>query len=321
MFYRRKILLALLEVFGGTLAKTDCQKLMFLFCSRRKKNYYDFFPHKYGNFSFLLYQDWERLIDLGYLAQQSNIQLKEALSYSKQLQLEDRLVLQSLVSEVESLRGERLIRKVYLEAPYYASRSEIAHKILNKNEYLAIKHKQNNDTSSCLFTIGYEGLSIDAFLNALVLNNVAALVDVRKNPISMKYGFSKTKLASYVQAAGLSYVHIPNLGVPSELRKGLKSVSAYQELFSYYSTVILPNQKEALEQLRGIIANKNRVAITCFEADYHFCHRHKIAEYIEDEPAFNVSVVHLQRDCTHANPIMYTSNKSVFPSIWDTSSE
>lgn len=303
MFYRRKILLALLEAFGGSLAKTDCQKVMFLFCTRRGKNYYDFFPHKYGNFSFLLHQDWGRLIDLGYLAKQQSFELQESQSYLGQLRLEDRLVLQALVLEVGTLRGENLIHKVYLETPYYASRSEIAHEILSKDEYRLVKYARNVDESSCLFTIGYEGLSIDAFLNMLVWNNVAALVDVRKNPISMKYGFSKTKLASYVQLAGLSYFHIPELGVPSDLRKELNSVASYQSLFEYYSTAILPHQREALEKLYDIVENQRRVAITCFEADYHFCHRHKIAECVEKDPSFSASVIHLQKDYTPVGSI------------------
>ena len=88
MFYRRKILLALLEAFGGILTKTDCQKLVFLFCVRRGKNYYDFFPHKYGNFSFLLHQDRERLIDLGYLVKQNDFELKEAQAYLEE-QIQD----------------------------------------------------------------------------------------------------------------------------------------------------------------------------------------------------------------------------------------
>lgn len=297
MFYRRKILLALLEAFGGSLAKADCQKLMFLFCSRRGKSYYDFFPYKYGNFSFLLYQDWGRLIDLGYLTRENKFQLSPIQPYLQHLPLDDRLILQALVSEVGDLRGEELTRKVYLETPYYASRSRIAHKILDENEYQVLRREQNNDVSPCLFTIGYEGLSIDAFLNMLVFHNVVALVDVRKNPLSMKYGFSKKKFASYVQLAGLSYVHIPDLGISSELRKDLKSVSAYQKLFEYYSTAILPNQRAALEKLRDVIEEQRRVAITCFEADYHFCHRHKIAEYVEKEPSFGVSVIHLQKDC------------------------
>lgn len=292
---------------------------MFLFCLRRGKNYYDFFPDKYGNFSFLLYQDRSRLVDLGCLVRQDDFRLNVEESYFGQLQIEDRLVLHALVAEVGNLRGERLIRKVYLEMPYYASRSEIAEKILKRDEYQKIKQTRNNSDNPCLFTIGYEGLSIDAFLNILLSNNIAALVDVRKNPISMKYGFSKTKFANYVKLVGLFYFHIPGLGIPAELRQDLKSVVSYQKLFEHYSKNILPDQKESLEMLKEIIKAQGRVAITCFEADYRFCHRHKIAEYVEKEPSFGVPVVHLQKDCTYINAITYNNIGS--PSIWDVSSE
>jgi hypothetical protein len=57
MFYRRKILLALLEAFGGSLKRTDCQKLLFLFCQRRGKNYYDFFPYN-PHFAGVLDGNW-----------------------------------------------------------------------------------------------------------------------------------------------------------------------------------------------------------------------------------------------------------------------
>src|SRR3989304_7086803 len=55
MYYRRKILLALIEVFGGSLQSTDCEKLLFNFCQKTGKNHYYFFPYKYGPFSFLSY--------------------------------------------------------------------------------------------------------------------------------------------------------------------------------------------------------------------------------------------------------------------------
>jgi uncharacterized protein (DUF488 family) len=237
--------------------------------------------------------------------------------YLGQLQIADRLILQALASEVGNLRGERLIRKVYLEMPYYASHSEIAEQILKKDEYQTIKQTRNDSQIPCLFTIGYEGLSIDAFLNVLISNNVVTLVDVRKNPISMKYGFSKTKFANYIKLAGLRYFHIPGLGIPAELRHDLKSEAAYQKLFEYYAKNILSQQKESLEILKEIIKDQRRVAITCFEADYHFCHRQKIAEYVEQEPSFGVPVIHLQKDYTYINNITY--NTIGCPNIWDIS--
>ena len=296
MFYRRKILLALIDAFGGLLSKTDCQKLLFLFCVRRGKNYYDFFPHKYGNFSFILSQDKDRLADLGFLTSHSDFQVKGDRSYQDQIDEKDRVALCDLVSEVGNLRGEELIRKVYLQFPHYASRSQIAVKVLRHSEYEQVSHTWNNDGSSCLFTIGYEGLSIDAYLDVLVSNDIAVLVDVRKNPISMKYGFSKTKLAVYTKIAGIAYIHIPDLGIPSNLRQDLNNKAAYQKLFDYYSSQILPDHKNAIEKLKAIVNDQGRVAITCFEADHQFCHRNKIAEYLEGDPEFNTSVVHYNKN-------------------------
>ncbi|WP_200885350.1 DUF488 family protein [Jejuia pallidilutea] len=45
-----------------------------------------------------------------------------------------------------------------------------------------------------LFTIGYEGISLEHYLNKLIRNNIKLLCDVRKNALSMKYGFSKSQL-------------------------------------------------------------------------------------------------------------------------------
>src|ERR1700722_9457685 len=52
MYYRRKIVLALLQTFGETLGKTKFQKLLLLFSKLQEKPDYHFVPYKYGCFSF-----------------------------------------------------------------------------------------------------------------------------------------------------------------------------------------------------------------------------------------------------------------------------
>lgn len=42
MYYRRKIILALLEQFGGELEKISLQKLLFIFSRRQEKPVYDY---------------------------------------------------------------------------------------------------------------------------------------------------------------------------------------------------------------------------------------------------------------------------------------
>jgi uncharacterized protein (DUF488 family) len=309
VFYRRKIVLALIEAFGGFLEKTDCQKLLFLFCLRRGRNYYDFFPDTYGSFSFLLSQDRNRLIDLGFLVDGDAFQLHTNQSFFQQITMEDRLALQSLVREVGNLRGPRLIRKTYLEYPYYTSRSKIAPLILKQDEYEKISQTWHFDDTPCLFTLGYQGLSIDAYLNTLLANNVSALIDVRKNPLSMKYGFSKTKLASYVRSTGMSYVHLPELGIASALRRNLDDPASYQRLFDQYYVELLPEKDEAIRRVKAIAKEQRRIALTCFEANYQYCHRHKIADYLKSSPDFTIPIVHLCVTCTNRDNLVYNSTQ------------
>ena len=52
MFYRRKLILAILEVFGGKLPKINLQKLIFLVTNRQPKPVYEFIPFKFGSYSY-----------------------------------------------------------------------------------------------------------------------------------------------------------------------------------------------------------------------------------------------------------------------------
>ncbi|MFH1081340.1 MAG: DUF488 domain-containing protein [Pseudomonadota bacterium] len=293
MYYRRKVLLALIEAFGGTLKRTDCQKLLFLFCRYANQNHYDFFPYKYGSFSFLTYQDKQRLTDLNLLRNSDDFELLKGQSFIPQIKSKDQSVLRAMISTLGNVQGKKLLRKVYIEYPEYACRSTILSDILTPEEIDRIRPEWNSDQTPCMFTIGYEGLTIDAYLNRLIQNNVQALIDVRKNPISMKYGFSKTKLQYYLENAGFKYIHIPELGIPSELRKNMNNPSDYEELFQYYQSEMLPKQLDALDKLKNLYSKYARIALTCYEADYNSCHRHKIAEYLQSDCSFTINVFHL----------------------------
>lgn len=48
MFYRRKIILALLQIFDDQIDKISLQKLLFLFTQRQAKAEYDFILYHYG---------------------------------------------------------------------------------------------------------------------------------------------------------------------------------------------------------------------------------------------------------------------------------
>ena len=72
------------------------------------------------------------------------------------------LFLRSMSLELKNLRGESLIRKAYVDYPHYASRSRIVSELLSSEELNQVMLWWNTDQSPRLFTIGYEGLTIDA---------------------------------------------------------------------------------------------------------------------------------------------------------------
>ena len=293
MYYRRKILLALVEAFGGTLKRMDFQKLLFLFCQHTGRNFYDFFPYKYGGFSFLSYQDKNLLTVQGYLKTSDDFARATKESFVDQLKAADRAALQSFALGMAGLLGRALVRKAYLAHPQYACRSTILSDVLSQEEIASLQPWWQAPASPCLFTIGYEGKSIDAYLHALIASNVGALVDVRKNAFSMKYGFSKSQLQNYVERAGLAYYHLADLGIPSALRQALTSPQAYHVLFEQYRTEILPEQTDSLREVKALLLKHGRIALTCFEKDHLCCHRHEVAVYLQEKEHLDTAVVHL----------------------------
>lgn len=70
-----------------------------------------------------------------------------------------------------------------------------------------------------IFTIGYEGLDIDAFLSLLAKHDINTVVDVRELPLSRKPGFSKKALGTALNLSGREYVHMVQLGCPKTVRE------------------------------------------------------------------------------------------------------
>lgn len=293
MYYRRKILLALLEVFDGSLKSTDCEKLLFNFCQITGKNYYDFFPYKFGPFSYISYFDKRRLATLGLLKEADDFQLNSDYSYLDELKLADRQALLTFKSKFSKLRGKRLIKETYQEYPHFASRSQIINNLFTAKE---VKHLQSTgvkEKTPIIFSIGYEGITIDAFLNKLITNNIMAVVDVRHNPQSMKYGFSKKRFKECIEGSRMKYIHIPELGIPSSMRKGLGSDISHASLFQKYEDELLPKNVGAQRQLIKLFDEYPRIALVCFEADHHFCHRNTLIKHLQKKKRLPSPVFHL----------------------------
>ena len=285
LLHRRRLLLALLQVFGGSVRRLDFQKYLFLHeMELAVTPSYDFVPFRYGAFSFQSYADLRSLVAAGLILEKDGWQLATHRDFLGELQSAQRHSLLELKRKYGKLSGHNLVLEAYQRFPYYAIRSEIASEMLGDEGLAAIDNERPKDDTECLFTIGYEGISFDAYLNRLVRNNVQVLCDVRRNPLSRKYGFSKRTLSDKAEGLGIRYIHLPELGINSNERRSLITRQDYECLFAQYEQTTLTQARDAIDRVRALLAEYRRVALTCFEADANLCHRSRVASALSALP-------------------------------------
>lgn len=294
MFYRRKVIFGLIELLGGEVEKLRFQKLLFLYAMKKPQPEYDFIPYKFGCYSYSAKADMNTMVKKGHLIESENKYEKaDTTRYLGQLKPADRQLLQDVVSDYGQMSSHALIKHTYLNFPFYAIRSRIAREVLPGSLYERVEKVIPKNEETALFTVGYEGISLERYLQKLIRNNVKLLVDVRKNPLSMKFGFSKTLLKRYCDSVGIGYQHLPEVGISSDKRQQLETQADYDRLFVDYRQTTLQETLAAQHQILGLLKTYKRIALTCFEAEPCQCHRMHLAQAIVDLPGFTYKLVHL----------------------------
>jgi uncharacterized protein (DUF488 family) len=296
LFHRQKVLLALLDALGGKHLATDFQKYLFLFTQLCEKDHsYDFVPYRFGCYSFQASADKQKLIEKGYLKDTTGWEIaKSDLNYTKVLNKDFEKKLSLFIDRFGTMRGKKLIKYVYDNFPYYAINSEITKEHLDAEGLEKVIRARPTTRRKPIFsTIGYEGNSVETYLNKLLENDIRMLVDVRKNPISRKYGFSKKTLSSLLGKMGIEYVHIPELGIQSSDRQELNTQTDYDKLFERYENTVLKDQQGSLQKLLDLFNDNKRIAITCYEENPQQCHRSRVALAIESIAKNKVITQHL----------------------------
>ena len=123
-----------------------------------------------------------------------------------------------------------------------------------------------------LFTIGYEGVTMDEFLSALRDAGVQRVIDVRALPLSRRPGFSKTPLKNALAEVGIEYVHLRALGTPPEGRSAARAGQKERLESIYAAQLALPEAIVAAEEMKALAAERPS-ALLCFERDPGGCHR------------------------------------------------
>lgn len=138
-----------------------------------------------------------------------------------------------------------------------------------------------------LFTIGYEGKTLEEFLGALTDAGVRRLIDVRAVAASRRPGFSKTALSGALAERGISYLHLRPLGTPAAGREAARAGRIAELRDIYAGQLETPEAALAMEQALEA-ATDAPSALLCYEREAPDCHRSMLAERMIARMPFEV---------------------------------
>jgi len=118
-------------------------------------------------------------------------------------------------------------------------------------------------------------------LEALISSGVRTLVDIRQNPVSMyRPELSKKNLHESLTEIGIQYVHLPELGVPRDVRGKAIETGSRDVIWAWYDENVVP--EFAGSNLHAFLNGfEHPVALMCTELDPHECHRHRLSLALE----------------------------------------
>ncbi|MGH7259381.1 MAG: DUF488 family protein [Nitrospiraceae bacterium] len=151
-----------------------------------------------------------------------------------------------------------------------------------QNENRFIWNDARSPELADFFTVGYTGKPLDKILDALTKRGVRTLLDVRKNPASMyRPELAKTNLKRLVEQHGLQYAHVPELGVPREIRTKAFEKGNRKIIWDWYDEHVLkPYLRKNLHWFLNSV--EHPVALMCVEIDPRDCHRHRLFMALEN---------------------------------------
>lgn len=128
-----------------------------------------------------------------------------------------------------------------------------------------------------ILTIGYQGAAADALVAALRDAGVVTLIDVRAVPWSRRPEFAKKRLSERLEAAGIDYLGLVDLGSPEAARKAARGGdgAGFERLFAAH---LAGERAQAALARAAERAARETVCLLCYEADPAHCHRTPVAE-------------------------------------------
>ncbi len=124
-----------------------------------------------------------------------------------------------------------------------------------------------------LYTLGYQGVDVDTYVQTLKAAGVGIVADVRETPWSHKRGFCKNILSTELSKAGIEYVHVKSAGNPKENRRTAPDLVECLKRYQGYLQKNPAGVTDLIQVVRTAASRNRTVCLTCFEKDVHDCHR------------------------------------------------
>lgn len=292
MYHKRRLLLGTIAFLHHKcrLDRMTLIKILFLLTQEQPPPFsmYSFHAYDYGPFSRELYLDLNFLARGGFLVELEKnmnpaIRLTPVGYQEGELTVKNKEFIKNYLDRYPTT--EELVQYVYSKYPDYITRS----KLVASNQ-LPDETRSPLSKTPEIFTIGYQGRSIDAFIFALQRNRVKTVMDVRYNARSMKFHFNKKRLDRSLASVGIDYEHLPQLGIPPAQRRNLETNDEFNALFQSYARSLREKEKNKYIEKIAEAARKTRLALMCFERKVKSCHRREIAKKMAE---LNIVPIHL----------------------------
>ncbi len=283
--WKQKILLDIFSHLGNEeYSRLKVFKIVFLLSRKllnRKNNFYNFVPYKYGPYSFEMDKDLRAFNNNGWIKMQDKlISINKDIIRRFSFETEFEKEVYETTDKYKSIDEENLLDFIYKGYPYYS-----------QNSLLVKQHKVERQSAEIsIYTIGYQNLSIDMFINVLIEKGIKTVLDVRNKPLSYKYGFNYYWLNKYLPWFNIKYIGIPELGIEEKYRK----IFSQEQLWKHYMES-LEGKKDYLDRACDIIKEQPTV-LMCFEMNPEDCHRLRLAKKIKEIIDLPVINYHIQQN-------------------------
>jgi uncharacterized protein (DUF488 family) len=143
-----------------------------------------------------------------------------------------------------------------------------------------------------IFTIGYQGKSLAAFIGQLRAAGVDAVIDVRLRNTSHLAGYTKRDDLAFLlhEGFGIAYEHRPELAPTADILDAYHADGDWADYEARFVPLLRERATEAVGQ--EVLTRYRAPCLLCAEPTAEHCHRRLVAEYWAERVP-DLTIIHL----------------------------